>query len=377
MAFPDGRAGYLFTFQDVTDHQAARARRPPAAAARGGRRDGRRHRARDPQSAGVDVRIDPGAARGAAAHRRAGAADGHRAARVGAAESDDRVVSRLRAAAALRHLAARRPPGRRRHRASCCATAPTCARTTSSTWTFRTSRCGTRPTRTRSGRSSGTWRPTACARWPTAAVCCSSVQYQTGTAAAGRRRPDRPGRGVRHSRRRARHDLPAVPQLVREGDRSRPGDRPSHRDRLQRHDPGVVDRRRRDDGARAPARATRAIEVERAGPGGWSSGPPYDAALAARSCRRTPDPATRARDARTSRASWSSTTSRRCATCCASCCAATATTSSWPRTARRRSRSLQQQHDRSAAVGHPHAGCQRRRRAAGREGRSTATSSRS
>ena len=39
---------------------------------------------------------------GAAAHRRAGAADGHRAARIGAPQRDDPVVPGLRAAAAVR-----------------------------------------------------------------------------------------------------------------------------------------------------------------------------------------------------------------------------------------------------------------------------------
>ena len=92
--------------------QAARARRAAAAAARGRRRDGRRHRPRNPQPAGVDVGIDPGAAPGAAAQRGAGAADGHRAARIRAAERHDPVVSGLRAAAAVRGGAAGRAQGR-------------------------------------------------------------------------------------------------------------------------------------------------------------------------------------------------------------------------------------------------------------------------
>ena len=98
---PGGRAGLLFTFQDVTDDQEARARRGDPAAARGGRRDGGRHRARDPQPAGVDVGLDSDPAPGAAAQQRAGAVDGHRAARVGAAEHHHPIVSRLRAAAAV------------------------------------------------------------------------------------------------------------------------------------------------------------------------------------------------------------------------------------------------------------------------------------
>ena len=98
---PGGRAGLLFTFQDVTDIKKLERDARDAAAAGGGRRDGGRHRARDPQPAGVDVGLDSDPAPGAAAQHRAGAADGHRAARVGAAEHDDPLVPRLRAAAAV------------------------------------------------------------------------------------------------------------------------------------------------------------------------------------------------------------------------------------------------------------------------------------
>ena len=152
-------------------HQAARARRAAAAAARGGRRDGGRHRARDPQSAGVDVGLDSDAAAGAAAQRRAGAADGHRAARVGAAERHDPLVPGLRAAAAVRDRAARPPPRAERHGAAAAQQRRGRTSGTSSTSTCRRAECGSRPTRARSGRSSGTWRPTACARCPTAARC--------------------------------------------------------------------------------------------------------------------------------------------------------------------------------------------------------------
>ena len=76
-------------------HQEARARRAAAAASGGRRRDGGRHRARDPQSARVDVGIDSDSPAGAAAHGRAGAADGHRAARIRAAERHDSVVPGL------------------------------------------------------------------------------------------------------------------------------------------------------------------------------------------------------------------------------------------------------------------------------------------
>ena len=79
IGFPNGRNGYLFTFQDVTGAQAARAQRQAAAASGGGGRDGRRDCARNPEPAGVDVRFDAGTAAGTAVERRPGAAHGHRA----------------------------------------------------------------------------------------------------------------------------------------------------------------------------------------------------------------------------------------------------------------------------------------------------------
>ena len=125
-----------------------------------------------------------------------------------------------------------------------------------STSTCPPSRSGTRPTRTRSVRSSGTWRPTGCARWRGGGRLLLSVSEQRD--AAGRPKSCSPSRtrGAA-SPPRARRDLPAVPQLVREGHRARPGDRASHRHRLQRHHPGVVDGRRRHDDAGAPAGAAR------------------------------------------------------------------------------------------------------------------------
>ena len=63
------------------------------------------------------------------------------------------------------------------------------------------------------------------------------------------------GRGLRHSAGRSRQPLPAVPQLVRQGHRARPGHRPPDRDRLQRLDSGVVDGRHRHDGPRPAADA--------------------------------------------------------------------------------------------------------------------------
>ena len=146
---------------------APRARRAAAEAAGGRRRDGGRHRPRDSQSARVDVRIDADPAAGAAAVERPGAADGHRAARVGSAERHDPIVSGLRAAAAcfecstldlrrvvndtatlLRNSPELGDEPHHRHRAC------------------RARRSSSRPTRTRFGRSSGTSRPTACARCP-------------------------------------------------------------------------------------------------------------------------------------------------------------------------------------------------------------------
>src|SRR5688572_27039463 len=62
---------------------------------------------------------------------------------------------------------------------------------------------------------------------------------------------------MRHPGRGTGQHPPAVPQLVRQGHRPRPGDRPSHCHRLQRRHPGVVDRRRRDDRERAHADSRR------------------------------------------------------------------------------------------------------------------------
>ena len=150
-------------------HQEARARRAAAAAACGGRRDGRRHRPRNPQPARVDVGIDSDSAAGASAHRGAGAADGHRAARIGAPERHDPIVSGVREAAAVLDCAARRSPRAERRGACCCATARKCSKGTSSTCACRRPRWRSRPTRTRFGRSSGISRPTGCARCGTAA----------------------------------------------------------------------------------------------------------------------------------------------------------------------------------------------------------------
>src|SRR5581483_7320425 len=56
----------------------------------------------------------------------------------------------------------------------------------------------------------------------------------------GRRRADGAGRRHRHSRGRTRQPVPAVPRHVRQRDGPRPGDRSSHRRRLQRRDSGQL-----------------------------------------------------------------------------------------------------------------------------------------
>ena len=58
-----------------------------------------------------------------------------------------------------------------------------------------------------------------------------------------RRRADGAGRGHRHPGRGARQPLPAVPRPLCQRQRPRPGDRPSHRQRLQRRDSGQLARR--------------------------------------------------------------------------------------------------------------------------------------
>ena len=77
--------GFLLMFQDLTDvkrlEREARAQQRLAAVGEMAAQP----RPRDPQPAGVHVGLDPGAAAGAAADRRAGAADGHRPARVASA----------------------------------------------------------------------------------------------------------------------------------------------------------------------------------------------------------------------------------------------------------------------------------------------------
>ena len=148
----------------------------------------------------------------------------------------------------------------------------------------------------------------ACARCPTAAAC--SLSGASEPASDGRR-ADRAGRRRRHSAGGARRPVPAVPRQLRQGQRPRPGHRPSHRDRLQRRDRGQLAAGRRHHSRGAPA--------------GARGGDCHEHA------HRDPRSG-RGRPARR-RASSSSTTSARCGSCWRSCCGAKATKCCSPRTA--------------------------------------------
>jgi two-component system sensor histidine kinase PilS (NtrC family) len=89
---PDGHAGFLLTFQDVTEMRRLErdARTRQRLAAVGEMAAG--IRARDSQSARLDARLDSGSARRAGPLERAGGPDGHRHARVGSAERYDSLV---------------------------------------------------------------------------------------------------------------------------------------------------------------------------------------------------------------------------------------------------------------------------------------------
>ena len=82
-----------------------------------------------------------------------------------------------------------------------------------------------------------------------------------GRCAERRRRHHRAGRGHRHSGRGARRPVPALPRAVRAGQRPRAGDRPSHRDRLQRPDSGQFAAEPRHDGGRPSAGTGRGGDI--------------------------------------------------------------------------------------------------------------------
>ena len=75
--------------------------------------------------------------------------------------------------------------------------------------------------------------------------------------ATGRRRPERAGRWDRHSARGARRALSTLSRPLRQRQRTWPRHRPSHRDGLQRRDSGQLAARPRHDRLGAPAGAAR------------------------------------------------------------------------------------------------------------------------
>ena len=182
---PGGRAGFLFTFQDVTDIKKLErdARIQQRLAAVGEMAAGIAHEIRNPlASMSGSIQI--------LRQELPLSAEQEQLMDIVLRESerlnnDDPVVSRLRAAAALRDRAVRRAARAERHGAAAAQQRRGAATATRSTSTCRTTSCGTRPTKGRSSRSSGTWRPTACARCPTAGGCGSSAALEP--AVRGRR----------------------------------------------------------------------------------------------------------------------------------------------------------------------------------------------
>ena len=184
--------------------------------------------------------------------RRAGAADGHRAARVGAAERHDPQRSwptRGRSGSRSRDIDVRRVVNDTalllRNSAEVADGHASTVDVPAEPVVVRRRR------RRRSGRSSGTWRPTGCARCRTAAGCGSSCDGGRATPDARRRgRHQRARRGRRHPARGARRHLPAVPRRVRQRHRPGPGHRPPHRQRLRRRGSRQLEARGGHDASR-------------------------------------------------------------------------------------------------------------------------------
>lgn len=171
IGFSNGRNGWLFTFQDVTDIRRLErnARLQQRLAAVGEMAAGIAHEIRNPlasMSGSLQVLRDELSLSGEQAQR-----------------MDIVLKESERLNDTIQSFLPMHGPTRRRSaglisagscwtRRSSCATAPTCATDTRSTSTCLTSRCATRPTRTSSGRSCGISRPTGCARWPAGGASC-------------------------------------------------------------------------------------------------------------------------------------------------------------------------------------------------------------
>ncbi len=167
---PGGRAGYLITFQDVTDIKKLErdARMQQRLAAVGEMAAGIAHEIRNPlASMSGSIQI--------LRQELPLSAEQEQLMDIVLRESErlnsyDPVVSGLRAPAAVRDRPLRRAPRPQRHGPAAAQQLRDPRRSRSSTSSCRRPSCGSKQTRTRSSRSSGTWPPTASARCPTAAV---------------------------------------------------------------------------------------------------------------------------------------------------------------------------------------------------------------
>ena len=252
LAFPDGRPGYLFTFQDVTTMKRLErdARLQQRLAAVGEMAAGIAHEIRNPlasMSGSIQVLrqelplseeqaqlMDIVLRESERLNHTIGSFLAYaRPQRAAASRLDVRTVVRGRGgAAAQQRRRARHAPRRRR-----CAAEPVWYEADENQIRQIVWNLATNGLRAMAGRRTpAAVGPRASAMRP--ARPTSSLPSRTRAAAF-------PPTSSTH--------LPAVPQHVREGHRPRPGHRPPHRHRLQRHHPGVVHRRRRHHGARAPA----------------------------------------------------------------------------------------------------------------------------